>query len=138
MTHVDQSAIQSLIVDNHRCEEVGWNGSGIHNRINWCKFQFLSLDTPNDSGDHENYFAIDREENKIYDIDGKRYDSCVKKAVHIREIETQIPWHSITDFTLVFSNLSSSNFMSVDHSNLLLDLKSSKIKFTKAVDSSYG
>ena len=99
---------------------------------------FSSLDTPNDSGDHENYFVMADEETEIYGSEGRLYNNCTKKAVHIREIETQIPWHSLTEFTLVFSNLSTNDFAVMDHSSLLLEFKSEKVKFTKAVDPSFG
>ena len=75
---------------------------------------------------------------QIYGPDGTLYNNCTKKAVHIREIETQIPWHSQTEFTLVFSNLSTTDFTVIDHSNLLLEFKSEDVKFTKAVDASFG
>jgi len=77
-------------------------------------------------------------ETQIYDSHGRLYNNCTKKALHIREIETQIPWHSLTQFTLVFSNLSTDDFTVIDHSNLQLELKSEKVKFTKAVDASFG
>ena len=97
-----------------------------------------SLDTPYDSGDHENYFVIANDEIEIYGSDGTLYNNCSRKAVHIREIETQIPWHSLTEFTLVFSNLSTRDFDVIDHSSLLLEFKSEKVKFTRAVDASFG
>ena len=81
---------------------------------------------------------MSNKETEIYDSDGILYNNCTKKALHIREIGTQIPWHSLTKFTLVFSNLSTNDFAVIDQSNLQLKFKSEKVKFTKAVDASFG
>lgn len=41
----------------------------------------FSIDTPDGSGDHENYFL---NANQAYESDGTRYSNCFKKALTIR------------------------------------------------------
>ena len=69
---------------------------------------YSSLDSPKTgSGDHENVYSGVSNNIEIHDPNGKIYDDCVKKAVHIRETLSHIPWHSSRN-SMVFSDLSNS------------------------------
>ena len=94
----------------------------------------FSQDTPEGSGDHENFFGIDPKKLTIHERDGTRYGDCNKLAVNIREIGTHIPWHSSKN-NVIFSDLSN-EFIIVNETNLE-DAKNS-INYTKAVKSTYG
>ena len=64
--------------------------------VSFLKF-CASLDTPDTkSGDHENE-NLDLDESELYDADGKLYGDCVKKAVHIREIQSHAVWFHSTN-----------------------------------------
>ena len=56
-------------------------------RTGWTLF-YTSQDSPNGSGDHENYFDFvdgKRDRLTVYDLSGKAYTNCKKKAVHVRK-----------------------------------------------------
>ena len=68
---------------------------------------FFSTDTPGGTGDHEHYFhyygKLDRF--KAYDSNNKEYNNCIKRAIHIREKETGLPWWVLNKSnTLLFSD----------------------------------
>ena len=102
---------------------------------------YLSFDSPlSGSGDHENYFGMDRVSFYAYDANGNQYGNCIKKAVDIREIEIHRPWYSFGNYTLFFSDLSSQKFVHITADNFegaLIEAKQS-IRYTKAVNASYG
>ena len=98
----------------------------------------FSLDTPQSgSGDHENYFE---ERNlKVCETDGTCYTDCTRKAVHIREIHTQMPWYGFPQNTLIFSDTSEffTKFISLES----LEEKKNAVKsidFKRVVNSTYG
>ena len=102
-------------------------------------FGFLSLDSPKTgSGDHENVYSKDLDCTKIHDSNGTIYGDCVKKAVHIREIRSHLPWHSSRN-PMVFSDLSKSTkkFLNFTVNEDLKDAQKS-IQYSKAVNSTYG
>ena len=95
----------------------------------------LSQDTPEGSGDHENYFNINPKNLTIHDPrNGTRYGDCIKLAVNIREIGTHIPWHSSKN-NIIFSDLSN-KFVIINEENL--EEAKNSINYTKAVKSTYG
>ena len=101
--------------------------------------QFFSLDDPSGSGDHENIYGSAQDYfEKIYDSNGKVFSGCVKKAVNIREIQSHIPWHSLSNNPIVFSDLDAKNtkFSEMTESDLV-EVRNS-IRYTKAVNPSYG
>ena len=103
---------------------------------------YLSFDSPfSGSGDHENYFGMDRVNfTTAYDENGTKYGNCTKKAVDIREIEIHRPWFSFGNNSLFFSDLSSQKFVHITADNFeeaLIEAKQS-IRYTKAVNASYG
>ena len=103
---------------------------------------YFSFDSPySGSGDHENYFGMDRVNfTTAYDENGNKYENCIKKAVDIREIEIHRPWFSFGNNSLFFSDLSSQKFVHITADNFeeaLIEAKKS-IRYTKAVNASYG
>ena len=102
---------------------------------------YLSFDSPySGSGDHENYFGMDRVSFLAYDANGNQYGNCTKKAVDIREIEIHRPWFSFGNYSLFFSDLSSQKFVHITADNFeeaLIEAQQS-IRYTKAVNASYG
>ena len=102
--------------------------------------EIISLDTPESgSGDHENVYGVYNETLEIYDSDGNLYGECERKAVNIREISKQRPWHSFENNTILFSDLSRSmkKYLSMDSKEDINEAKNS-VRYTKAVKSSYG
>ena len=100
---------------------------------------YSSLDNPKTgSGDHENVYSRGLNYTEIHDNDGKIYGDCVKKAVHIREVRSHIPWYSSKN-PMVFSDLSKSKkkFLNVTVNDYMEDAKNS-IQYTKTVNSTYG
>ena len=100
---------------------------------------YSSLDSPKTgSGDHENVYSGGSNNIEIYDPNGKIYDDCVKKAVHIRETLSHIPWHSSRN-PMVFSDLSNSTnkFLNVTVDDYIKNARNS-IQYTKTVNSTYG
>ena len=93
-----------------------------------------SRDTPNGSGDHENYFGADPEDLIIHEINGTRYGDCIKKAINIREINRQVPWHSSVN-NMIFSDVKN-KFITITEENI--EKAKDSIKFQKAVNSKYG
>ena len=75
---------------------------------------------------------------EIYENNGTLYGDCVKKAVHIREIRSHLPWHSSRN-PVVFSDLSKSTkkFLNITVNEDLKDAKNS-IQYSKAVNSTFG
>ena len=105
------------------------------------EFSYLSFDSPySGSGDHENYFGMDRVSFLAYDANGNKYGKCIKKAVDIREIEIHRPWFSFGNNSLFFSDLSSQKFVHFTPENFEETLTEAKqsIRYTKAVNASYG
>ena len=72
----------------------------------WTPF-YMNSDDPSGTGDHEHYFYYlnkNRDRLNVYDPDGKLYEGCQKKAIHIREVGTMLPWWYLSAFyTLLFS-----------------------------------
>ena len=100
---------------------------------------YSSLDSPKTgSGDHENVYSGVSNNIEIYDPNGEIYDDCVKKAVHIRETLSHIPWHSSRN-PMVFSDLSNSTnkFLNVTVDDYIKNARNS-IQYTKTVNSTYG
>ena len=82
---------------NYTLEKEGWTKS------------FISTDTPSGTGDHEHYFLYYGYRKlatfKAYDSNKKEYKNCIKRAVHIREKETGLPWWVLNKSnTLLFSD----------------------------------
>ena len=70
-------------------------------------------------------------------MDGTCYQDCERKAVHIREIATQMPWFGFRENTLIFSEKSKESpkfYKSLKERDDALK----SINFTRVVDSSYG
>ena len=106
-----------------------------HNNIEF----FLSLDSPKTgSGDHENVYNRGLNYTEIYENNGTLYGDCVKKAVHIREIRSHLPWYSSRN-PVVFSDLNKSTkkFLNITVNEDLEDAMNS-IQYSKAVNSTYG
>ena len=61
----------------------------------------FSIDSPDGTGDHENYFV---ETKDAYELDGTHYTDCRKIAVNIRSKYGQKLWTAINDFTFLYSN----------------------------------
>ena len=109
--------------------------------------QFLSLDDPRGSGDHENIYGRAQENiygekqdyfEKIHDANGKIFNDCVRKAVNIRAIQTHTPWHSLRNNPIVFSDLDAENRKFWEMTEKDLEEARNSIRYTKAVNSSYG
>ena len=109
--------------------------------------QFLSLDDPTGSGDHENIYGRAQENiygekqdyfEKIHDANGKIFSDCVKKAVNIRAIQSHTPWHSLRNNPIVFSDLDAENRKFWEMTEKDLEDARNSIRYTKAVNSSYG
>ena len=61
-------------------------------RTGWTLF-YTNQDTPRGNGDHENYFDFvdgKRDRLTVYDLNGKAYTNCKKKAVHVRKRDSLI------------------------------------------------
>ena len=70
-------------------------------------------------------------------MDGTCYQDCERKAVHIREIATQLPWFGFRKNTLIFSDQSKESpkfYKSLKERDDALK----SINFTRVVDSLYG
>ena len=96
----------------------------------------FSLDTPRGSGDHENNLGSNqRDLLPICDVNGNCYKNCSRKAVHIREIETQMPWYGSNN-NLIFSDQTglATKFKSLEEMKNALKV----IDYKKSVNSSYG
>ena len=74
----------------------------------WTDF-FLSTDTPTtpkatNTGEHEHYHFYAGSSNlrtKVYDANGKEFTKCSKKAMIVRERNTQVYWWDLrTEYTL--------------------------------------
>ena len=75
-------------------------------KTGWTVF-YMNTDHPNGTGDHEHYFYyVDGNHDRltVYDSDGQAYSDCTKKAIHVREKDTNVPWWTLaTSYTLLFS-----------------------------------
>ena len=90
------------------------------------KLKFVSVDKPDGTGDHENYFDGYFD---VYELDGKMYTNCIKQAVHIRSVDEQISWwHIKQDYSIIFSK----------RSNYFWNIQATQIKNRLAVNSTYG
>ena len=58
------------------------------------------MDTPDGTGDHENYFL---DKTDAFELDGTHYQDCIKKAVNIRSKKYHESWTAI-DKTFLYSN----------------------------------
>ena len=65
---------------------------------------YTSVDKPDGTGDHENYFQQSKD---VYELNGSKYTKCKKKAVHIRSRSKHEPWYSLSgiysDIIFLFS-----------------------------------
>ena len=76
-------------------------------RTGWTPF-YMNADNPNTgTGDHEHYYYyVDGDHNRltVYDYDGQPYSDCTKKAIHVREKDSHVPWWTLANsYTLLFS-----------------------------------
>ena len=75
-------------------------------KTGWTPF-YMNADHPNGTGDHEHYtyyISGDHDRLTVYGSDGQAYTNCEKKAIHVRERGTQLPWWTLaTSYTLLFS-----------------------------------
>ena len=75
-------------------------------KTGWTVF-YMNTDHPNGTGDHEHYFYYvdgDHDRLTVYDSDGQAYSDCTKKAIHVREKDSHVPWWTLaTSYTLLFS-----------------------------------
>ena len=75
-------------------------------KTGWTPF-YMNADHPNGTGDHEHYFFYingDHNRLRVYDSDGQAYTNCKKKAIHVREKGSHVPWWTLaTSYTLLFS-----------------------------------
>ena len=63
-------------------------------------YNVLSVDQPTGTGDHENYYDVNF---NAYELNGRTYKNCRKKAVHVRSVEEQISWWNIRDHLILFA-----------------------------------
>ena len=75
---------------------------------------------------------------EIYDEDGNLYGDCQRKAVNIREIESQTPWFILKNYRLMFSDLSQVSRRYVEMNETDFEQIRSTIQYTKTVHSSFG
>lgn len=65
---------------------------------------YTSVDTPDGTGDHENYFQRSTD---VFELNGSHFKKCKKKAVHIRSRSKHEPWYSLSgiysDIVFLFS-----------------------------------
>ena len=100
----------------------------------------FSLDDLSGDGDNENIYDNYKNELEIYDEDGSLYGDCQRKAVNIREIESQTPWFVLKKYHLMFSDLSQSD-LSKKWSKMNdkdFEKVEKTIQYTKTVNSSFG
>ena len=66
----------------------------------------FSIDTPDGTGDHENYLKDSKEAYQIDDSERveSKYTDCEKKAVMVRSKFGHMPWYGLKGYNLVFSN----------------------------------
>ena len=69
------------------------------------KISINSIDTPEGTGDHENYLQEAKEAYQIDDSENVefKYTDCEKKAVMVRQKFGHLPWYSLSGYRLVFS-----------------------------------
>ena len=79
----------------------------------WTPF-YMNSDKPSGTGDHEHYYYyLNKNNNRlsVYGHDGKEYIGCKKTAMHIRTMETHIPWWKLAiNFTILFSESDNTYF----------------------------
>ena len=66
----------------------------------------FSIDTPQGTGDHENYLKDERKGYRLK-ADGSiefQYNDCEKKAVMVRAKNGHKPWYALSEYKLIFSN----------------------------------
>ena len=85
----------------------------------------LSVDEPTGTGDHENYFVDD---SNVYELDGKTYTNCIKKAIHIRSIDKHISWWNLRGYSFIFSR----------RSKFYWSVKTTQIEYTTSLNAYYG
>ena len=75
-------------------------------KTGWTPF-YMNADHPNGTGDHEHYMYYingDHDRLTVYGSDGQAYTNCKKKAIHVREKDSHVPWWTLaTSYTLLFS-----------------------------------
>ena len=71
--------------------------------------RLFSSDTPDGTGDHENYFQ-NVQKNNVYEINGDEYTNCSKTAIHIRskggQEQGHKSWWNLKEYTFFFSKRS--------------------------------
>lgn len=107
------------LCESNRSKRSALNSDAI--KTGWTPF-YMNADDPSGTGDHEHYsYYINENYDRltVYDSDGQAYKNCEKKAIHIRERETQIPWWTLsTSYTLLFSKFTDKgNTYSRDQTN---------------------
>ena len=72
---------------------------------------------------------------KVCETDDTCYTDCIRKAVHIREIHTQMPWYGSNN-NFIFSDQTglATKFKTLEEMKIALKA----IDFKKSVDSNYG
>ena len=89
----------------------------------------------NDTGDHENIYDSQFSYTEVHEMNGTLYGDCERKAVHIRERNSQNPWYA-SENPMIFSNLTTNITISEED---LKDLKAkNSIRYTRLVNSQYG
>ena len=66
------------------------------------------MDTPDGSGDHENYYV---DVTEAFDYDGTHYTDCFKKALTIRSKDKTVSTKRLFDFNFRFMNGSDAFYM---------------------------
>ena len=92
---------------------------------------YTSVDKPDGTGDHENYF---RQSSDVFELNGSQYKDCKKKALHIRSISKHEPWYSLSgiysDIVFLFSK-------NGKYTTRVLD-SPDDIKYTRVMNPEYG
>ena len=92
---------------------------------------YSSVDEPDGTGDHENYF---QQSTDVFDLNGAQYGNCVKKAVHIRSKNKHEPWFSLSgiysDIVFLFSKDGKYTTRVSDSPH--------EIKYTRVLNPDYG
>ena len=92
---------------------------------------YTSVDKPDGTGDHENYF---QQSSDVFELNGSQFRDCKKKAIHIRSRIKHEPWYSLSgiysDIVFLFSK-------DGKYTTRVLDSPDA-IKYTRVVNPEYG
>ena len=115
----DSSSTCGSMCDSKKSKQrrVNKEGSNVK-KSGWTPF-YMSADNPDNTGDHEHYSYYLTEQNKkliVYGSDGQAYENCIKKAIHVRERLTHIPWWTLAiNYTILFSDVEKTFYNKGEH-----------------------